>query len=30
MDELAKNGSTNADSMDDAKSYYPDLSEMLK
>jgi len=30
MDELAKNGSTNADSMDDAKSYYPDLSKMLK
>jgi dTDP-4-amino-4,6-dideoxygalactose transaminase len=30
MDELAKNGDTNPDSMTNAKSYYPNLSSILK
>ena len=30
MDELAKNGKINADSMTDAKLEYPDLSKILK
>jgi hypothetical protein len=30
MDELSKNGYKNSDSMTDAKSEYPNLSNMLK
>ena len=30
MDELAKSGDTNSDSMKNAKLEYPDLSKILK